>query len=490
MRVPGGSGAPGGKTLRDRGPDDDIRSKRLITKPGPPSPMADHKWTMYIPVLVVMILAVPLVHMAQWSDFERSRELASEVLDTSGTFRGFTEDTSTTVTLVPESVIDSTISGSREKVNVTDSSGNVTTISQDSPRKSVLGGLLNALLMVAVAILAAFGIYRLFIRRKKLTLKLFFLSALWLCGTVSIILFLYLFHDYLSDAVGLSIPLNTLAYIVMAAMGISGGTYIAYNMVIKAREPGRKNPALLAFCILLGAFLVIVLPVWVIIPLLTAIAVWDLWAAKRGIIKDMITESDREKDSIIRQRRRAEEETMRREASLTPSSNPVPGIMSPKAGPSGGGRKDVGFPRGNGRDPEGSGKGKKTRTKGGFLDVAPGEDITSYGLFEGKYYSLGLGDFIFFAVLVSAVFKWMMLKVPWLEFYLPGWGELLVMTATALTGALVLLGLKKTLGYLDRESVMPGLPLSILFGLFGFFSTVIFLQALNLIFYGTVVNPF
>ena len=84
----------------------------------------------------------------------------------------------------------------------------------------------------------------------------------------------------------------------------------------------------------------------------------------------------------------------------------------------------------------------------------------------------------------------MMLKVPWLEFYLPGWGELLVMTATALTGALVLLGLKKTLGYLDRESVMPGLPLSILFGLFGFFSTVIFLQALNLIFYGTVVNPF
>jgi hypothetical protein len=131
---------------------------------------------------------------------------------------------------------------------------------------------------------------------------------------------------------------------------------------------------------------------------------------------------------------------------------------------------------------------KRKRKK--LIDVGIGEDITSYGLYEGKHYALGIWDFIVFSVLVSATFKWMMLKMPWMEFYAFGWGELLAVMMTILVMTAVMIGFKQTLSFLDKEQVMPGLPLSVLWGLVAFFAASIFLEMVNWIGFGVMVNPF
>ena len=125
-----------------------------------------------------------------------------------------------------------------------------------------------------------------------------------------------------------------------------------------------------------------------------------------------------------------------------------------------------------------------------MIDVQAGEDITSYGLYEGKDFSLGIGDFIFFSVLVSMTFKWMMLKLPWMAFYAFGLGELLAVLVTFLVIVVVLIGLKQTLGFLEKEKVMPGLPISVLWGLLTFIGMILFLEIFNWIGWGQLVNPF
>jgi len=417
--------------------------------------MAKYRFTMYIPVILVLILSLPIIAMGIWPDLKYTRELAEEIEESDGRFTGFTDSSDISVTIIPSSVVDNTIKDSTEKVNVTDSSGNTTIIEQDSAKGEIIQGLLDALLMVGLAVGAAFGIYRLFIKGKKFTLKLFFTIALGLCASISVFLYLYLFRDFLFETTGFVITRNWVFYTSTLIVGFIIGSFIVYNMVFKSLIPKRKNPALIAFCILMGAFLSIVLPIWALIPLLTGVALWDLWAAKRGIIKDMITHSDAEKDQIIEERRQ-----MKRVASNGPAVS--------EKGP-----------------PNLSVQKKKSR-----FEVAPGEDITSYGLYEGKYYSLGLGDFIFFSVIVGSTFKWLMLKLPWAAFYSVGWGEVLAILGTIIVAELVILGLKKTLGYLDKEKVMPGLPLSVLYGLVGFFTIGIGLEIFNLIFSGKFFQPF
>lgn len=425
--------------------------------------MAKYRFTMYIPVMVVLALSIPLISMGIWSDMEYSREMADSVKESDSKFRGFTDNSDISVNIVPTSVVDENVKDSTEKVNVTDSSGNTSVIEQDTAKGELIQGLLDAAIMVGLAVVAAFVIYKLFIKGKKFTLKVFFTVALGLCASISIFLYLYLFRDFLLETTGFEVARNWIFYVSTLTVGFVIGSFMVYNMVYKSLVPKRKNPALIAFCILMGAFLSIVLPIWALIPLITGVALWDLWAAKRGIIKDMITHSDEERDNILKERKKRE--------AIKHTHNPevrhVTGAV-PEEGP----------------------PNLSVQKKRSMFEVAPGEDITSYGLYEGKYYSLGLGDFIFFSVIVGTTFKWLMLKLPWAGFYNFGWGEALAILGTVIVAELVLLGLKKTLGYLDKEKVMPGLPLSVLYGLIGFFAIGIGLEVLNLVITGQFFQPF
>jgi hypothetical protein len=417
--------------------------------------------------LIVLLLSIPIVTASQWTDFKKARRLADEVVDSSGFFTGFSEDTSTTVDLIPGTIIDSAIDGTEENITITDSSGNQQNITQPTAKKSVLMGVITAVIMVGLAIAAAFGIFFLFRLKKRITLKLFFAIALGLCASIAVMMYLYLFRMFLNDLFGTSIDEGGIFYTVIISLGAVIGITIVYNMVFRALEPKRKNPALIAFCIFLGPFLAIVLPVWVIIFLLAGVALWDLWAAKRGIIKEMINLSEKHKEE---DNGAHEDVKVTREA---PAAQPDPNVHRPL-------RSQLGD------------KIEVSRTTGRrkLIDVQSGEDITSYGLYEGKHFALGIGDFIFFSVLVSVTFKWMMLKVPFMGFYESFWGELLAIEMTVIVIGAVLLGFRQTLGFLEKESVMPGLPLSVLWGLVGFVLLAAYLEGMNLIFYGQIVNPF
>jgi hypothetical protein len=410
------------------------------------------KWSIFTPVLIVLMLSVPIVTSTLWVDIKDVRDVAKGSESTGGIFSGFTENTGTTVHIIPPSVIDNTIPDATEKVNYTTPTGQNITVEQRTPKGTLIGGILNALVMAGIAVIAAFGIFMLFKLRRKLTLKLFFAAALGLCSSVSLMLYLYLSRSMSEDLFGITIPDSYPFYGAIVVIGCLAGYLIVRNMVFRSLDPKRKNPALIAFCILLGPFLAIVLPFWVVLFLLVMISLWDLWAAKRGIIKEMVNLSDQDKK---------EERAARKVAKAKEAEQATPVAVHPTP--------------------------PKRRP---LLQVKAGEDITTYGLYEGKHYSLGIGDFIFFSLLVSATFKWMLLKLPFAGFYSPFWGEVLAVELTVLVAMAILFGLDKTLSYLDKETVMPGLPLSILWGTVTLIVLALFLEAWNLIVVGRAFNPF
>jgi len=147
--------------------------------------MKDARFTLYIPVIVVLALSLPLVWVTLYSDFDRTRELASENEDTTGFFQGISDDKSTSITLVPNEVIDNTIPGATEDVVLTNDTGGQQSIEQSTPKGALTKGLINAGIMVALSVASAFGLFFLFKRRRKLTLKMIFALAIWLCASLS-----------------------------------------------------------------------------------------------------------------------------------------------------------------------------------------------------------------------------------------------------------------------------------------------------------------
>ncbi len=404
----------------------------------------NRKWSMFPPVLIVLLLSLPIALFTQWEDFGYSRELAEETVKTSGTFTGISDDRANTITIIPETVVENTIPEYRENVTLTNSTGGTEERTQTTGGGTVIEGVLNAALMVGVAIGFAFLIFLLFKLKKRITLKLFFAVALGLCTTLAIILYGYFFTLFLEAGPGIEVEMGALYLVILVLLGITGGVSIVYNMVWNSTNPRRKNPALIAFCVILGPFLAIVLPVYVVIFLLMGVALWDLYAAKRGIIKEMINLSDEH-----RKEERAMERKRVQHQMIAPTVERRP-----------------------------------------LIKVDQGEDITSYGLYEGKHYSLGIGDFIFFSIMASTTFTWFMMKMPWMGFYVPALGEVLIVVLTLIIMAVILLGLKQTLVFVDRESIMPGLPLSVLWGLLSFLGIVLVLQGVDYVFYGELVNPF
>ncbi|MGA1866862.1 MAG: hypothetical protein ACMUFK_05280 [Thermoplasmatota archaeon] len=426
--------------------------------------MENGKWTRYLPVVLVLVISIPIVTVSQWTDFKEARRLADDVVESSGFFSGFSESTTTTIDVIPDTVLDSTIPKAKENITYTDSEGTVQNITQDTGRKSIIKGVVTTSIMLGLAVAAAFGIFFLFRKRRKLTLKMIFAIALGLCSSVSVMLYLYLMRYFINDVLDMELKENGIFFGIIVTIGAAIGIAIVYNMVFKSLEPRRKNPALIAFCIVLGPFLAIVLPVWVVIFLLAGVAIWDLWAAKRGIIKEMIHLSDEHRKEEKKSTKNVPPSTANYHEkhifNIPPARTYTPAPVLPP------------------------------RKRRKLIDVGIGEDITSYGLYEGKDFALGIGDFIFFSVLVSATFKWMMLKIPFMGFYNPGWGELLAVLITIVVMVTVMIGFQQTLSFLDRENVMPGLPLSVLWGLIAFFSLSMFLEIVNLAGFGSLVNPF
>ena len=419
--------------------------------------MKNKKLSLFPPVLLVLILSIPIVSVSLWPDFDQARELASETVGTTSFFEGTSGGNSRSITIIPERVIEENFEDTTEKVNLTNTTGQEQEIEQKTAWGSILEGALNALIMIVFATLAGFGIYFLFKYKKRQTLKGFFVIALGLCSSLSTMIYLYFSTIFVDKYLGVEVPYTIPFYVGTVLTGFIVGGLISFHMVFRSLDPKKKNPALLAFCIILGPFLAVVLPIWLVLFLLIGISLWDLWAAKRGIIKEMVnlSEEHRKEEGYVRQ------------------TEPSPIAASKST------RAEVK-----------TATDTKPKPKRRFFEVQKGEDITTYGLYEGKHYSLGIGDFIFFSLLSSAAFTWFMLKLPWMGFYVDVLGEVLAISMTAVVVAAILLGLRHTLGYLEKDNVMPGLPISMLWGMLAFLGCAVSVEIVNLIFYGGIVNPF
>jgi hypothetical protein len=164
--------------------------------------MTDRRISLYIPVLLVLAISLPLVAATLYTDFSRVRELADTTVGSSSLFRGIADEKSTTISIVPDEVIDDNIGETTENVTLTNDTGGQQQIVQSTPKGALTKGFVNAGIIVLLAVASAFGLFFLFRQRRKLTLKMIFAVAIWLCASLAIFLYLYLLRGFTSEVLG------------------------------------------------------------------------------------------------------------------------------------------------------------------------------------------------------------------------------------------------------------------------------------------------
>ncbi len=166
-------------------------------------------------------------------------------------------------------------------------------------------GLVNALTFILPAIIGGFAIALLFKYRKKLTLKFFFGGALFFAGAFiafffgdSILflieskfygLFIFDFDPYDFNILGLS-PLitNDGIYYLMIVSCFMLSFWLTYIITSWKFNIKTKNYALLFQSALMGAFLSVILPTYTVVILLIGLSLYDIYSVRRGPIKDIV----------------------------------------------------------------------------------------------------------------------------------------------------------------------------------------------------------
>lgn len=144
-------------------------------------------------------------------------------------------------------------------------------------------GLLNAAILILIALFGAFMIYLLLKYDKDKILKYFFIGSFIFIGSFMIFLF------------GLSL-LNLLAanylflFIIVLLSSFGIGILLSLMIFYKRFSKNRniKNIGLLIFGALIGSFLGLVLPTWTSFLLLIGLSIYDIFAVFKGPIKKII----------------------------------------------------------------------------------------------------------------------------------------------------------------------------------------------------------
>jgi hypothetical protein len=113
-----------------------------------------------------------------------------------------------------------------------------------------------------------------------------------------------------------------------------------------------------------------------------------------------------------------------------------------------------------------------------------------FGLYDTDKFSIGLGDLIFYSVFTAMAMKYFLLWLPFYGFYTGLLGIVISLYVAVFIGIAVLVGFLKTVQLLEKNYVLPGLPISMGIALVCFITFLIILEALNLFFYGNLVPIF
>jgi hypothetical protein len=355
----------------------------------------------------------------------------------------------------------------------------------------LIEGLMFGAILLAIAVPAAFGIYFLYKMRKRITLKLLFSVAL---GTVSVAtLFIIMFFLYYNL---LFLEFNVFysdlyTFTIIVPISLIMGIAIIFGITSKRTTPKIRNICLLFLSGLIATFLVIVLPTYVIVPLIVGLVIWDLYATKSGPIKGIIDIIDKDEEEKKKARRLeaqnaakaaqvAQQASMTGQASETPSaaskavSSQTPPPEVPVRPPSGGAPLSRGVEKVN-VEPS------KVVTQSHTSDL---DALQLFGLYDTDKFSIGLGDLIFYSVLTAMTMRHFLFILPFFGFYTSALGILISFYVAIFIGVAVLAGFLKTVQMLEKNYVLPGLPISMCIGLGCIIVFLLVLEILNVIFYG------
>lgn len=324
-------------------------------------------------------------------------------------------------------------------------------------------GILNALIFIVPAVGFAFVILYM-VRKKKMSfLKLFFGTALFLTSSIIAFFFILILETLIwakidffppgLDNLYYNLPINDLSISAAVPSTSLGGAFafsgslglVLTSLILSRKFPkSDKNGALLIIGGLMGSFLSFILPWWTVVPLLLGLVVWDIFAVFKGPIKGIFEAS---------QEQAYEAEMERMGEDFTEDSFFVDKGKECEAP-----RPSKSIPRYE-DSPYLPKKRKSLLERSGlFSDADMMEDLMSSMTYGTDEWELGIGDLVFYAMLGShtlivgaALIPKFGILAPWLFFL------------TTLIGIMV--GFFITLKLLEKEFMLPGLPIPIVLGL-------------------------
>ncbi|MFX0132717.1 MAG: hypothetical protein ACFFDN_03630 [Candidatus Hodarchaeota archaeon] len=153
-------------------------------------------------------------------------------------------------------------------------------------------GLFNALFYLSFGIIGGFIIF-LIIKYGKMKLLRAILFICFLVLTTMIIIFYGYFLTVIFNIRYSDIPLTIISIVL--------GVLITYQLFSENASDRRKNISLLIIGGALGSFLAIWLPSWTAFLMLALFSIWDIYAVKKGPIKQIIELNQKDEESYLKQ---------------------------------------------------------------------------------------------------------------------------------------------------------------------------------------------
>lgn len=446
------------------------------------------KWSAireYVPIIILMIVVSFLVFMIklpQVPEVQEQGEIFVQSDDRSWNKPSNYSDDTQISGPVPHEVINTITNENKTEEEMTTG-------------ENYTEWIINVGVLLGIAVAAAFLIYLLFKFKKRLTIKLFFSIALGTVAVATIFIIFFFFYNYLIFQ--FDVPYSDLyVFSIGIPIGLVGGIGIIYNITSKNTTPKRRNIALICLSGLIAVFLTSVLFEGLLVLLIIGISVWDIYATKRGPIKGIIDITDKDEKDL--------KDAKAAQTKAAPSNAPSQNARTAKVGPT---------------TPQAQTNNATTlppvanrplqpptslATTTPMVKVQPApvpaqapanpkandlEALQLFGLYDTKEFSIGVGDLIFYSVLMALAMKYFMFKLPYYGFYSEGLGIGIAFFIAIVIGIAVLAGFVKTVQLLDRNYILPGLPISMGIGIGSFLVFWAALEIINWIYYGFVA-PF
>jgi hypothetical protein len=353
---------------------------------------------------------------------------------------------------------------------------------------NVWQGLLNALIFVVPAVAFAFVIAYLVKKKRMNVLKVFFASAIFLTTTIIAFFFIMILEDLVwmnlahilpytgpmssdlpTDSGFISLPTPDIS--LTGSVLFCGLLGFALSSIVLSQVMPReaKNQSLLLIAGLMGSFLSFILPWWTVVPMLLLLVIYDIYAVFKGPIRAIFEEqqADYEKGLDKAWKDTGDQKTKGSTGKKEVSGPAVYEIEVPNIPAPASTNQDAGKAQkvvsGQGAplvqaEPHRGQLLKKLEGSGMLGDTDGSSDILTSMTYGTKTWELGIGDLVFYAMLGSHtlmvgadLISTFGILAPWIFF------------ATTLVG--ICIGFVITIKLLDRNVILPGLPIPIIIGL-------------------------